>query len=337
MSNSNWITAAGETPDGDTNLTPEAQRGQATAVVGGRGLETRTAPNGESYILENRNQGYTNGADEGFQGSVIATARTEGGSLIMSRPPTVSDRVTLPNGMTTNISAAIHAGYLTRNSDGSFSDVKTPETLKNPADTAPFGKPQETPEGGADEAEKQDEVFTIGEEGEEALTSIFQSVPQGDIVRATDEILQLGGVSDNTLARMASIAGIEPEAMAAQIATAHQGFYDTASAHLEKHGVVNDEGFQAYLSDHPQQMRALIEASRGLLSSSHANVLGGLTDVAASFVENGDTYMPEEVKAALDEAGFSYEMGVNGRLMVKIDGYPVPWNVAVRQGLIKFL
>jgi hypothetical protein len=125
--------------------------------------------------------------------------------------------------------------------------------------------------------------------------------------------------------------------MAAQIEAAHQGFYDTASAHLADHGVVNEEAFQAYLGDNPQQMQKLIETSRGLMSSSDASVTDGLTDIAASFVESGDKYMPQDVKDALDEVGFDYETGPNGRILVRIDGYPVPWNVAVRQGLITFL
>ena len=334
---SDWITVHGDVPDGDTNITPEAQRGHCNTQVGTGGLETRTDPNGNSYIQKTENQEYTHGANHGYQGSIIGSARTEGGGVIVNRQATAKDSVTLPNGMTTSIAAAINIGMLTRNADGSFSDVQAPETLKNPTDSIPFSNPQETPEDSDTDAADKAPAFTIGDAGEDALNSMFESLPQGDIVKATDEILQLGGVSENTLTRMASNAGIEPEAMAAQIEAAHNGFYETATDHLTKHGVVNEEGFQSYLSDNPQQMQRLLEASRGLMSSTDANVTDGLTAIASSFVENGDKYMAEDVMDALDEVGFDYETGANGRILVKIDGYPVPWNVAVRQGLIKFL
>jgi hypothetical protein len=297
-------------------------------------METRTDPNGNSYIVQQAPVTHQSGVDHGYQGSIIGSAMTEGGSPIVSRSVNSTDRVTLPGGMTTSIAAAVNIGMLTRNPDGSFSDVVAAPSLSNPAQGVPLSQPQGEPETSPEDAAPE---FTIGDAGEEAMTALVESVPQGDMIKATDEILRLGGVSENTLARMAGYAGVEPDAMAAQIEAAHQGFYDTASAHLEDHGVVNEEAFQAYLSDNPQQMQKLIETSRGLMSSSDASVTDGLTDIATAFVENGDKYMPQDVKDALDEVGFDYETGANGRILVRIDGYPVPWNVAVRQGLIKFL
>lgn len=331
---SEWITTRGEVPDGDTNFAPEARRGHVSTTVGTGGHEIRTDRDGNSHVVQHQNQEYTHGADQGYQGSIIGTARTEGGGVIVNRAANGTDRITLPNGMTTSIAAAVNIGMLTRNSDGSYSDVETPETLKNPAQAVPFGQAQGATEDGPEDAP---EGFTIGDEGEEAMDALVASVPQSDLIKATDEILRLGGVSENTLARMAGSAGIEPEAMAAQIEAAHQGFYDTAVDHLAEHGVVNEEAFQAYLSDNPQQMQKLLETSRGLMSSSDASVTNGLTEIAAAFVENGDKYMAQEVKDALDEVGFAYQTGANGRILVQIEGTPVPWNVAVRQGLIKFL
>ncbi|MFG6572538.1 hypothetical protein ACGYLO_13115 [Sulfitobacter sp. 1A13353] len=335
---SDWITTRGEVPDGDTNLAPEARRGQGSTTVGTGGLETRTDADGNSYIVKQENQEYTHGGDQGYQGSIIGTARTEGGGVIVNRSANGTDRITLPNGMTTSIAAAVNIGMLTRNADGSYADVQTPEALKNPAQAVPIWQAQGGPEDALEDApEDEAPAFTIGDAGEEAMTALVESVSQGDMIKATDEILRLGGVSENTLARMAGHAGVEPDVMAAQIEAAHGGFYETATAHLAAHGVVNEDGFQAYLSENPQQMQKLLEASRGLPSSSDASVTDGLTEVAAAFVENGDKFMPQEVKDALDEVGFDYETGANGRILVKIDGYPVPWNVAVRQGLIKFL
>ncbi len=334
MSSTNWITAQGEVPDGDTNFVPEAQRGQGNAIVGGSGLEVRTDPSGNSYIVENVSQEHHHGRGAEYSGSVIATARTVGGGAIVSRPVHHTDLVSLPGMGQTTVAAATSAGLLTLNADGSYADVTTPETLKNPTDSIPFNNPQENPEDGPQDTTS---AFTIGEAGEEAMTALVESVPQGDMIRVTDEILQLGAVSENTLARIAGHAGIEPEAMAAQIEAVHSGFYETATAHLADHGVVNEDAFQAYLGDNPHQVQKLLETSRGLMTSPSASATDGLTDIADAFVENGDIYMPEDVKAALEEVGFDYIIGDNHRILVMIDGMPVPWHVAVRQRLIKFL
>ncbi len=114
--------------------------------------------------------------------------------------------------MTTNISAAIYAGFLTRNHDGSFSDVQTPKALKNPAEEALKGAPK----ADLKPSEEQPAAFSIGDDAEKAMAEITQNVWQSDSIKAMDEVFQLGGVSENTLGRMASAAGVEPDQMQAK-------------------------------------------------------------------------------------------------------------------------
>ena len=327
---SDWITASGDAETSTSNLTHADTPPAAKNSSGRKGIEVRTSfETGKSTIHTSQGSEYNADVASDYQGSVIGTARTEGGSLIMNRPLTSSDRVTLPCGSTTNISAAIYAGFLTRNPDGSFSDVQTTEALRNPAEEAL----KNTPEAGLKKTGEQAEVFSIGDEAERTMTELTESVAHGDAIKAMDEVFQLGGVSDATLARMASTAGLEPDQMQAKFHEVHQGFYDAATSHLAAHGVTNEEAFEVFVGDNPQLAQKLTEGARDLVMSNDPK---GLTGVADAFLEQLDRYASEDVKAALDEAGYGYEEGPNGRLMVQIDGYPVSWNVTVRQELIRF-
>jgi hypothetical protein len=88
--------------------------------------------------------------------------------------------------------------------------------------------------------------------------------------------------------------------------------------------------------DAEQSSSNLAHVTEGARDLVMSNDTKALTGVAEAFLEQADRYAPEDVKTALDEAGYSYEEGPNGRLMVHVEGYPIAWNVAVRQELIKF-
>ena len=50
-----------------------------------------------------------------------------------------------------------------------------------------------------------------------------------------------------------------------------------------------------------------------------------------------DPYIAEDVQGVSNEVKYDYGQGATGRIMGKIDGYPMPWNIPVRQGSITFL
>jgi len=60
-----------------------------------------------------------------------------------------------------------------------------------------------------------------------------------------------------------------------------------------------------------------------------------LDEISNGFFEDADRYMLGQVQDALDVAQYSHSVnGQTGRLMVVIDDFAVPWNVAVRQQLL---
>lgn len=96
---------------------------------------------------------------EGFNGSIIGSARTEGGGMIVNRNVTARNRVSLPGGGQTNVATAVLLGYLTKNPDGSFSDAT--------GQAAAEGQPDVTAEVAAEgDTEDQPESFTLAVGGQ---------------------------------------------------------------------------------------------------------------------------------------------------------------------------
>lgn len=291
---SGWITADGTPEPSSSNLYEGDKASAQTTPEGSRGVsrEARIPFNGgPGTVVEYRNGEYQAGVDHGYQGSVIGSARTEGGGVIVDRAPTAKDRVTLPGGMTTSISAAVLSGFLVRNPDGSFADAQPAEALKNPAEVVAQAAPTAPAEGSLEATATADPTFNIGEEGEAAMAAIAQSVQPGDAIKAMDEVLQLGEVSENTVARMASQAGIEPEQMLEQITAAHQGFYDGAMARFEAAGI-DAEALEAFVKDNPQALSKLAQGARNLVMHNNTTQMD---EVQEAFFEQADRYMPEEV------------------------------------------
>lgn len=273
--------------------------------------------------------GYQSHVEEGYRGSVIGSARDAGGGMIVNRVVSANDRVTLPEGVQTSAAVAANLGYLTRNPDGTFSDI--------PGAFSDDGEGEYANDGDEDDYDDDDipdeDGFDIGDEGREALTKIANSVPVGTSVQAMDQILMNGKVSENTLASMASAASVEPGQMMEYINATHQAFHDAASDHLRSLGVVNDEAFASFVQEHPELYSKVTNGARSLVMHSDTE---DLTSVAEAFMAKADEYMPNEVMGALDEAGYDYERTASGKLLIDIDGIQVPWEVALKQQLIGF-
>lgn len=328
---SEWISATTGEPAITTSplRTETGKPHEANAVVGNGGLEL-TIRHGKGTLTGGGGFEVKNAADETYRGSVMATAATEGGGIIVNRAVRSNDRVTLPEGITTSAAVAASMGFLVRNHDGTFSDVPSKSVLKDPTEASMPGKPDASPEGSTDDAQ---DGFTIGDEGEAAMTAIIDSVGDGVATLAMDEVLQLGEVSERTLNRMAVQAGVEPAEIAAQINAAHQGFHEAATARMAARGVTEEDAFMAFLGDNPQVAGKMFEGARSLVRGS----TGGIDEVADAFLEQADRYMPDAVKDALEDAGSQWQQGDNGRLFVVTeDGMRVPFNVAVRQQVIRF-
>lgn len=318
---SNWITASGNVESTSNLLPADAPRG--TKIEHSSHMEI-TYRSGQSTIVDNSSREYQ--ADQGVNTSdgILASARTEGGGLIVNRSLTGKDRVTLPGGMATRVEVAVSLGYLQRNPDGSYSETSM-------AAATGGGGNGDDDNGEGDEAPAE---FTIGDEGEKAMAEIVQSFQPGAAIKAMDEIINRGEVSANTLALLASQAGLEPHQVAEKFNTAHAAFHSAAADHLATHGVTDEDSFDAFLNENPRWFGELAKGARDLVMS---NSTKGLDAVADAFLERADRYMAEDVKDALEAAGYGHKSdGRGGLLVVFNSGTEVPFQVAVRQKIITF-
>ncbi|TMV08531.1 hypothetical protein FGK63_05230 [Ruegeria sediminis] len=326
---SEWITVEGAPQQNSSNLANTETKIEPRIEQSAH-MEVRSHGDGTASFIDQSGREYVSKPDSEYRGSVLATATTEGGGIIVGRSVRATDQVMLPEGIPASVAVAAMLGYLQRNPDGSFSDT----------DKARSGATMDTArEAEAKRAEAEAEAakeaeFHIGNDGEAAMTAITQSVQPGDAIKAMDEVLQRGEVSENTLARMASQAGIEPEQMREQINAAHQGFYDAAAARLEAAGIADEDAFAAFVQDNPQVYQKLLEGARALVMSNSTTEIDAVKD---AFLEQADRYMTDEVKDALEEAGYGWKPKPGGGLLVVLaGGQEVPFNVAVKQRIITF-
>lgn len=319
-----WTTVSG-TPETNTSaLINKDEKVTPHAVVGTGGLEI----NGTGPVQHHSPVTHTMGQDAAQPSSIMDTVKADHGGQIIERSPHGNDVVSI-GGMTTTINAAVAAGFLIRNQDGSFSDKAMPEALRNPAAEARAKAPsQETPKPASNGTSE----LSLSTETTDALTKIATTAMPGDITKAVNGILMHGEVDANTLTRMAGQMGVEPTEVNALWEAAHGGFYD-AGANILGEGGIDDEAFGQWANSHPATAQKLMEASRALVMT---NDTSGLKELQTSFYESADKFMPEETRAALTEAGFDYQDTPEG-LKVVIDGTLVSFGVAVKQQIIRFI
>jgi len=338
MSNG-WITASGEqevctsniaTPEKIAEITARQSRPDTTVS-----REVHMPFNGgPARVTEQHNGEYQAYQDRSFKGSIIETAAAEGGHMIVNRAVRGSDQVTLPGGMT---SIAADLGFLVRNPNGSYSDAPRKTDLKDPTAGALPGKPDASSVKGEASGSDSDDTFSLSEEGEAAMKTIVESCFQGDAIRGMDEILNHGEVSPNTIGKLASAANMEPHEMAEIVNKAHQGFYDAVAQRIEASGIDGD-AFEAFLKSDLQRLGKFTHAARQLVLGNIDEGFEIIDEAKERFLWQADRFMQDDVKAALDEAGYGWESDGKGRVIVVTNDFgKIPFEVAVHQGIIRFI
>lgn len=318
-----WTTANAAPANAALNLMHAETTRQPQFEVGKGGIEVT----GSGPIQRSAPAAHTSGQEAPADGSIMATVKSASGGTIIDRSPRGTDIVSI-GGMTTTISAAVAAGLLVRNHDGSYADKAAPAALTDQTAEAKAKAPQTKIE---EKAEPKGDEFGLPEGAQAALGKLVNNVMPGDTIKAMDSILVNGGVDENTIARMASQAGVEMAEMAEIVNTAHQGFYDVGTRIVEEGGIDMD-AFGQFIAADRQRSNKLTEAARAMVMSNDTKGLRALTD---SFYEQADRFMPEETRAALTEAGFSWRDTPEG-LKVLVNGTPVSFNVAVKQQIVRF-
>jgi hypothetical protein len=319
--NSGWTTAIDTPADPTSNLMNTDAPREPQYVVGNGGLEI--IGNGE--VTRNSPVSYTQGQDDTFDGTIMSTVKAAHGGQIIDRSPNGNDIVSI-GGMTTSINAAVAAGLLVRNQDGTFSDKAAPVTLNDPTD-----KVAKQPEEEAPKAEP--EGVSFGEEGDTAMHELMSGQNPSDLFKTVDSILQYGEMNQQTIERMASMAQIEPHEMEAKVATVWAGAAEAAADVLYEGGAGNEEAFEAFIAAKPQRQQEMIEAARNFFVHHKTE---GLETMAEAYLTQMDRYAGDDAREMLADAGYAFADKPDGGLHVVIDGSKVSWEVAVKQKIITF-
>ncbi|EAQ45632.1 hypothetical protein MED193_08263 [Roseobacter sp. MED193] len=323
----NWITATGaeETPASNlhNNDLPSAIRSE---VGNGGGWES--AGNGQT--ASNPSISYQARPNDDESGGLMATVRSHAGSPIMGRSPRGSDIIKV-QGMGVSLNVAANMGLVNRNPDGSFSEKVAPATMKDPAAEAISKAPATAEAKGKTEGEP--EGVSFGDAGDAAMADLLAGQNPGELFKTVDSVLHYGDVDKATIGRMASKAGIEPEAMEAQVMEVWQGAHDAATDFMVDAGIENGDAFQAFVTSNPQLRSDMMEAARNYFVHHKTE---GLQTMADAYLPQMDRYETSRVRDMLTDAGYQFADKPGGGLFVMVNGTPVSWEVAVKQKIVTF-
>ena len=177
--------------------------------------------------------------------------------------------------------------------------------------------------------------FQGTQEAEEILSGLVSQVSGDTQIAALDSFLRNGGeLDDKVLSRLASQASIEPDQMAALVASVHDGMETAVYDRIAPLGVYDRDAFAAFLHGSPETQERLMASVRDLMMH---NSVKGIETLASEFAEQADTVDPDSVDAALEEAGIPFKRTGGGVILdLTASGMgQMPFRQAVRLGVIK--
>ena len=319
---SGWVSASGHTAGSGSNLQSNSMAQTPKTTVGQGGLEIT----GSGPVRSNAPVTYTSGQETPADGSIMSTVKAPHGGTIGDRNPNGDDIVTI-GGMPTSIAAAVYAGLLVRNQDGTYSDPAVPEVPQDPTAKAKSQAPAEkAPEG-------TPQGVSFGEAADATMHEFLTGQNPGDLFKMVDSVLHRGDLDEATIERMARMSGDEPEAMREKVEGVWQGAYDAGMDVMAEAGVENEEAFAAFMADNPRLASSMIEAARNYFVYHKPE---GLVAMAESYLPQMDRYETDRVQDLLTAAGYQFEAKPEGGLYVIVNGSKISWDVAVKQRIITF-
>jgi hypothetical protein len=323
-----WITAAGTEAKSTSNtIDNHLAKGISTTIGHTNNMEVT----GSGPVQANRSTEVQMTANDDASGGLMATARTTSGGPIMNRTPNGNDLVKF-EGMEFSLNVAANMGLVKRNADGTFSDVQATAALKDPAAAAKAQAQTKTGEA-QEKTDGETPGVTFGETGDAIMKELMSTQNPGDLLKTVDSVLHRGDLDKGTIERMASMAGVEPEEMTAQVASVWQGAYDAASNYMADAGIDDEQTFTTFIADNPKLQANMMEAARNFFVHHKTE---GLQTMAEAYLPQMDRYEGDRVRSMLDDAGYGHETDSNGRIRVNINGASVAWDVAVKQKIITF-
>jgi hypothetical protein len=218
--------------------------------------------------------------------------------------------------METSVQAAVNAGLLVRNSDGSYSDVGQQQLeaeYKAEADRK------------AETSTKEPTVAPLDDASESLMQTFVQNVHPTDGALAVKNIIEGEEISEETIARAASRLGTEPAIVRQQVAQLQTAFENQARDY------VGDRVLD-YARQH--DMEGLKEAAR---MQAMTGSIEGYKAIAQRHMAGLDKTDPQSILTSNDGKRLNARLNKStGEVVLDIPGVgSTSWGAAIRAGLIQ--
>lgn len=229
-------------------------------------------------------------------------------------------------GMETSIKAAMAAGRVQQNPDGTFSVVS--EEARQQAQQQ---RQQEKAQAEAKALGADGTPEAVDDHTETTFTTLVNGISPSTAMGALLDISNGQPVRDSHIVQGASQMGVEPSQLRAMVAQVQGAFETQARAVVDRSGLSSDEVF-AWASQDPKGRDLMKQAVN---QQAQYRTTSGYQKVAQAYLENLDTHNPEALLNAQLGEGLEIRKGQNGKLILKTPNGELEYRAAVKANLIK--
>lgn len=244
-------------------------------------------------------------------GGTITLARNSWGTTKTGSDITEASIINL-NGMETTIKAAMAAGMVVRNADGSYAVVGAQSTQQQPA--------QEDPNAGME---------GLGDDALEAsITEVASKASASDVVSVINAISKNEGIPEAAIGRIASQMGLEPGEAMARAETIRQAFETQALAAIGKSGFDAQEVVAWAWANRPDLMQ------KAIYSHATERHTKGYGNVVKAYLGGLEKSNPQAILNAQLPQGMTARQMRDGSIMVSTPHGDFPWSALLRMGAV---
>ena len=282
----------------------------ATAVPYSPAITVQIDENGKYVTTEEKFCSVENDYNPPVTEGKVEVARKN--SVLVSGSSIDENCIVNIGGMEVSVKAAMAAGLLRQDSDGSYLEVK--EAPKEPV-----------------KQEHQEEQESLDKDTEDIIDSLLDNVQPGEVSRAVRLIASGEKIDSATLGRAASQMGIEPEAMSGMLGGVRTAFESQALEAVATTGLNPQEVFDWAYREKPKEMANAIKQHTSTRNTS------GYKELAKEYVSVMDQYHPEQIVAALPKEMKPQIIMENGKpkVILNTPAGQITWQTANRMGFIK--
>lgn len=258
-------------------------------------------------------------ADRPLGTDAVAMIRSQEGAPQTVQTMDENSIITLHGGGEVKLSDAVAAGLLEVTEDGLITGENAGPAPEKKSETDKDIHPDL-------------KAIALDKEGEAAMSVINETVSPTTQREAVNEYATGEGISEATIAKAASEAGVEPSVIHERMGAVEQKLYNQASDQVSKLGVHPDALWEWANSD----PAAKEQLGRAVVQQLTNRTLHSYTALAETYISNLDTIDPQAIlDADLGVAGTSVHQDAQGTIVVTdANGTTYSWKSAVAAGII---